>query len=218
MTPFQPVRVGSFEFRRMASDRDYEQIHRLNYKTFVVEIPQHPPDPREILIDKFHEKNIYFGAFRGPDLVGMVSIHSQPPFSITDRLKDKSLIECLNGKPLEVRLLAVLPSERHGIVFAGLGWQVYCVAKSGGYTHLLISGLEERVQLYQRLGFHAVGEPAGVDGAAFVPMILSLDEVPSYLLKDIDRWESWVSRIGLEYGVPHLDLPPHNARKSCSNN
>ncbi len=208
MTPLQPVRMGLYEFRQMKTDSDFEEIHRLNYKTFVVEIPQHPPNPEEMLVDKFHEKNLYFGAFRGANLVGMVSVHSQPPFSITDRLTDKSPVECLDGKPLEVRLLAVLPSERHGIVFAGLGWLVYRYARVGGYTHLLISGLVKRAHLYQRLGFHAVGEPVGVDGAAFVPMILSLDEIPSYLLKDIDRWESWVSRIGIEYSFPHSSLPP----------
>jgi hypothetical protein len=204
MIPPHPVTVGSYEFRAINSDGEMKEVHHLNYNTFVIEIPQHTVDPSGFLIDKFHDKNLYFGAFRNGILTGMISVHSQPPFSITDRLSDPSLLDHLQGKPLEVRLLAVLPSERHGIVFAGLGWQVYRFAKAGGFTHLLISGLVERESLYQRLGFRAVGEPVGKDGAAFVPMILSLDEMPPYILKDIDHWESWMSRIETVYEVPPL--------------
>ncbi len=218
MTPLHPVTVASYEFRPIRTEGEIEEVHRLNYQTFVIEIPQHSPDASGILIDKFHDKNLYFGAFREGILTGMVSVHSQPPFSIASRLKDPSILDSFSGKPLEVRLLAVLPSQRHGIVFAGLGWLVYRYAKAGGYTHLLISGLVEREPLYQRLGFRAVGEPVGMDGAVFVPMILSLDEVPPHILKDIDRWETWISRIKNEFGVPHLLPPPHNAKKSRLDN
>ena len=38
---------------------EFEQIHRLNYQTFVEEIPQHPPNPEKKLVDKFHQENTY---------------------------------------------------------------------------------------------------------------------------------------------------------------
>ena len=34
---------GPLEFRIAAGDAEFEQIHRLNYRTFVEEIPQHQP-------------------------------------------------------------------------------------------------------------------------------------------------------------------------------
>lgn len=199
-----PVSVGPYHFRVVQTASEMEAVHRLNYRTFVNEIPQHPSIPGGILVDKFHDKNLYFGAFRENELVGMVSVHSRPPFSISNRLEDPSLLESLADRPLEVRLLAVLPSERYGIVFAGLGWQVYRFAKGRKYTHLLISGLLQRKSLYHRLGFHPVGKPVGKDNAQFIPMVLNLDEVPSSILMDINRWEAWIERIGTDYGLSHF--------------
>ena len=38
---------------------EYEQIFKLNYETFVEEIPQHEKNETKKLKDKFHDKNIY---------------------------------------------------------------------------------------------------------------------------------------------------------------
>ena len=38
---------------------EFLQIHRLNYKTFVEEIPQHRRNSEKKLVDKFHDKNKY---------------------------------------------------------------------------------------------------------------------------------------------------------------
>ena len=41
------------------------QIHQLNYKTFVEEIPQHQQNTEKMLVDKFHNKNKYIIAMKG---------------------------------------------------------------------------------------------------------------------------------------------------------
>lgn len=51
---------------------EFEQIHRLNYRTFVEEIPQHPPNLERRLVDKFHGENEYIIAVDGETVVGMV--------------------------------------------------------------------------------------------------------------------------------------------------
>ena len=38
---------------------EFEQVHRLNYKTFVEEIPQHEANPDELLVDNFHQENMH---------------------------------------------------------------------------------------------------------------------------------------------------------------
>ncbi|MBR0598730.1 hypothetical protein [Sinanaerobacter chloroacetimidivorans] len=43
-------------------------IHRLNYKTFAEEIPQHPSNGRQLLVDKFHQENTYIIAMDGDKL------------------------------------------------------------------------------------------------------------------------------------------------------
>src|SRR5687767_6397184 len=65
---------------------EFEQIHRLNYQTFVEEIPQHPPNPERCLVDRFHPENTYLIVLAGEALVGMLAMRDQRPFSLDAKL------------------------------------------------------------------------------------------------------------------------------------
>src|SRR5262249_58339233 len=99
------LQVGRYVFKCADSNHEFEQIHRLNYQTFVGEIPQHADTGAGVLIDKFHTKNAYFIVLRDDRVVGMVSAHSEPPFSITERLSDPTILTKAGTRPLEVRLV-----------------------------------------------------------------------------------------------------------------
>jgi aspartate aminotransferase-like enzyme len=61
-------------------------------------------------------------------------------------------------------------------VLAGLLWQAYDYAVSGGYSHLLISAIATREAMYQKLGFHPLGPAVPEGEASFVPMLMTLGE------------------------------------------
>jgi predicted N-acetyltransferase YhbS len=168
------LRLGPYLFKQADTAPEFEQIHRLNYRTFVREIAQHHDDGSGQLVDKFHAKNVYFIALRGGRLVGMLCAHDEPPFSVASRMPDPAPLTAPGVRPLEVRLLAIEPSERHSGVFIGLTWQLYRHAHRHGHTHLAISGVEGQVALYEHLGFEPLGPAVGADGARFVPMWVSL--------------------------------------------
>src|SRR5262245_30317850 len=105
------LQVGRYVFKLAETTKEFEQIHRLNYQSFVGEIPQHADTGAGVLVDKFHTKNAYFIVLRDDRVVGMVSAHDQPPFSIADRLSDPSILTRDGTRPLEVRLLALEPEE-----------------------------------------------------------------------------------------------------------
>ena len=65
---------------------EFEAIHRLNYQTFVREIPQHPSNSERMLVDRFHEENVYAICMDGSDLVGMVAGRSTRPFSLDAKM------------------------------------------------------------------------------------------------------------------------------------
>ena len=88
---------GRYLFKRAETEWELEQVHQLNYRTFVREIPQHSDPGSGRLIDKFHDKNDYFIALSGDRVIGMVSVHDRPPFSIAERLPDPRLIEQANA-------------------------------------------------------------------------------------------------------------------------
>ena len=180
--------VGGCMFKRASTEDEIEQIHRLNCRTFVEEIPQHddPGDGR--LVDKFHDRNVYLIALREGKVIGMLSVHDQQPFSTASRLADPSIISRPGTNPLEVRLLAVEPGMRRGVVFGGLAWMVYLYCRERSYTHLFISGVEERLDLYRHIGFSPLG-PAVQDGAArFVPMMAVVDELPGFHERFVQLW------------------------------
>src|SRR5690242_10073321 len=99
--------TGSLTFKQADSGWAFEQIHRLNYRTFVEEIGQYAPDGSGVLVDRFHDKNKYFIAVQDGRVVGMLAVHDQPPFSVESRLPDPAILRSLGGRLLEVRLLAL---------------------------------------------------------------------------------------------------------------
>jgi aspartate aminotransferase-like enzyme len=202
------LRLGQYSFKLAQTDAELDQVHKLNYETFVREIAQHGDPGTGRLIDKFHHKNAYLIAMCGDDVVGMAAVHSRPPFSIADRLADPKVIERPGERPLEVRLLAIRPDRRRGPVFSGLIWAIREHARSFGHTCLLISGLEERVPLYAKLGFSRLGPPVPCGGASFVPMTLDLDRPPECLQRKIIRWERLLERDASAKGRAAVSLLP----------
>lgn len=161
-------------FKPAESTEEIEQVHRLNHRIFAEEVGQHPRSADGRLVDKFHSRNRYFIAKHGSEIVGMVSAHDGPEFSIASRLKDIGALKLLRA-PLEIRLLAILPRFRKRSILAGLFWQVRSYARANHYSDLLISGIVERLPMYEKMGFRAMGPAVPCGGAAFVPMRLSLD-------------------------------------------
>jgi aspartate aminotransferase-like enzyme/GNAT superfamily N-acetyltransferase len=139
------------------------------------------------LVDKFHDKNTYFVAVRDGAVIGMLAVHDRAPFSIEDKLADPSVLDGLGPRPLEVRLLAVEPSHRHSVVLAGLGLAVLRFARDQGYSHLLISGFVDRLRMYERMGFAALGPPVRSGAVEFVPMVAHVDRMPDHIEESAER-------------------------------
>ena len=177
--------MAGIRFKQAETADELEQIHRLNHQVFAEEIGQHPKTADHLLIDRFHSSNQYFIALDGQRLVGMVSVHAGPEFSIESRLADRSLLRRLRA-PLEVRLLAVLPAYRNTFLLPGLLYQMYKYARRERYSDLLISGIISRREMYEKMGFHALGPAVPCGAASFLPMILPLDITPQDLQR-LDR-------------------------------
>lgn len=188
-------RVGPYLFKWAETAEEFEQIHRLNYRTFVGEIAQYPDPGTGILVDKFHHKNRYLIAVKQGRVVGMVSAHDQPPFSVTERLSDPSLLQRAGMRPLEVRLLAIEPAERNTLMFIGLIWALYNHAQATGHTHIVISGITSRVKMYERLGFVTLGPAVPYGSAAFVPMMLTVGQLPPRMQQLKVQWETHLERL-----------------------
>src|SRR5215470_12628187 len=94
-------------FKTASEDWEFELIHRLNYKTFVEEIPQHKSSPTHRLVDKFHPENTYLICLCGRKLAGMLAVRGHRPFSLDQKLENLDSYLPTNRKVCEIRLLAV---------------------------------------------------------------------------------------------------------------
>ena len=177
-----------YEFREALSSEDFEGVRRLNHRVFAEEIGQHEAQPNGLLRDGFEDKSRFWLALRGRQVVGMVAVHDQPPYSIEKRLADPSVLATIEGRKLEVRLLAVEPGHRNRMVFAGLLGHMIVDAMQGGYDVLLISGVAERAEMYHRMGFVDMG-PARKEGAAlFIPMMLRVAKLSEEIQRNLALW------------------------------
>lgn len=153
---------------------EFKQIHKLNYRTFVEEIPQHQPNAGQTLVDTFHDENTYIICIRGRELVGMVAIRANRPFSLDAKLPNLGASLPPAQSICEMRLLAVQPGCRNGKVFRGLMEKVEELCLVQGYDLAVISGTVRQQGLYIHLGFVPFGPLVGTPEALYQPMYLTL--------------------------------------------
>ncbi len=82
--------MGTYQpliYKIATEPHEFELIYRLNYRTFVEEIPQHSANREKRLIDRFHEENTYIVCMNGAELLGWLpyaaSVHSRSISSST---------------------------------------------------------------------------------------------------------------------------------------
>jgi len=164
-------------------DWEFEAIHRLNYQTFVEEIPQHAPNPDGRLVDRFHAENHYVIALQGRQLAGMLALRWHRPFSLDAKVPDLDQYLPAGRRPVEARLLAVAPGCRQTILFAALFEHAAAYCREAGYDLAVISGTTRQLKLYQHLGFIPFGPIVGTAAAPYQPMYLTLENFGLAIVK-----------------------------------
>lgn len=164
-----------YQFKIAGTQEEFDAIHRLNYRTFVEEIPQHEANSEEILVDRFHHENTYVICLNEGTLAGMIAVRFQHPFSLEEKLGDLSPWLPPGHTWCEIRLLAVEPAYRGTPVTAGLLQAVAAEGIRRGCDATVISATTRQLRLYGHVGFTPFAHPVGRDGAWYQPMYLLLE-------------------------------------------
>lgn len=162
-------------FKRATEDWEFEQIHRLNYRTFVEEIPQHEHSSTQRLIDKFHAENTYLICLCAKTLAGMLAVRGQRPFSLDQKLPALDSYLPSGRRICEIRLLAIEKEFRGAQVLQGILALLWQHGVEQGYDLAIISGTTRQLKLYQHLGFVPFGPLVGTSEAQFQPMYVTLE-------------------------------------------
>jgi len=151
-------------------------VSALLYETFVEEIPQHPSNPERRHVDRFHHQNRYVIAAFGADVVGVIALRGERPFSLDQKLGPIDELLPPGRRACELRLLAVKPVYRTGQVFRGLVESVVHEGRASGYDLAVISGTLRQSRLYEHLGVEPFGHVVGTDEAPFQPMFITFEK------------------------------------------
>jgi aspartate aminotransferase-like enzyme/GNAT superfamily N-acetyltransferase len=154
---------------------ELDQIHRLNYETFVEEIPQHEANDSRRLVDRYDDENSYFVCRRGEQVVGMVAVRGGRPWSLDAKLPDVDRHLPPGKRFCEIRLLSIHPRYRGGAIIRGLLGEVARHALAAGYTGAVISGTVRQRRLYEHLGFVPFGPLVGSSAAQYQPMYITIE-------------------------------------------
>jgi hypothetical protein len=177
---FDAGRVNArFHIKIATEPWEFDAIHRLNYQTFVDEIPQHLPDPSGRLIDKFHDENTYIICISGTRLLGMIAVRGHRPFSLDHKLPDFESYLPPGRRVCELRLLAVERQQRASPVLQQLLGSVWLYCLEEGYQLAVISATTRQLKLYRRIGFVPFGPLVGSVGAQFQPMQVTVERAGS---------------------------------------
>jgi aspartate aminotransferase-like enzyme len=164
------------QFKVATEDWEFEQVHALNYRTFVEEIPQHQPSATPRLVDKFHAENTYLVCLHDNQVVGMIAARGRRPFSLDLKLPNLDSFLPPGRRACEIRLLSVEKEYRNGQVFRGLAALMWQFGTEHGYDLGVISGTTRQQRLYRHLGFVPFGPQVGKGDAMFQPMYLTLEK------------------------------------------
>jgi hypothetical protein len=160
-----------------STELEFEQIHKLNYETFVEEIPQHHVNDEKKLVDKFHEKNKYIIAKKDENVIAMISYTLERPFSLDKKLVDLDSYLPSFKKIAEVRLLAVDRSQRKTMTTYLLLKKLCEELIEHDVDIAVISGTTRELKLYNKIGFKPFANLVGSDGALYQPMYITLNDL-----------------------------------------
>jgi predicted N-acetyltransferase YhbS len=156
---------------------EFLQIHQLNYKTFVEEIPQHQRNPEERLVDKFHNNNQYIVAKKDEKVIGMVSYNGQRPFSLDGKIPDLESYLPNHNHLVEIRLLSISQEERKTRVAYRLFQYLCSKLIQMKIDAAVISGTTRQLRLYSQIGFIPFGPMVGTADALYQPMYITLKDL-----------------------------------------
>lgn len=192
----------------VAGPADYDGISALNYQTFVEEIPQHAPNEAKRLVDRFHDQNTYLIAKDGNEIIGMVAVRADRPFSLDQKLAQLDSYLPEHHRACEVRLLSVRAGRRRGPVFAGLIDMIMQLGRQRGFDLAVVSGTTRQLRLYEHMGFVAFGPEVGSHGARYQPMYMTMAAFERDSAAAFKRRQKVASRTAIQPIEPPVSFLP----------
>lgn len=159
---------------RQANANDHNNIFKLLYDIYVLELNQYHENNSKMLIDKNHEYNHYIVVYEDKALIGTVAITLPNTSSIStlNRIPIENPIHKNIDDIAEVRLLSVKYGYRGSYVYNLIIYEIMKFCSVYNINRILISAIEDKISLYRQLGFKPISNKVRENTCIFQPMQL----------------------------------------------
>lgn len=161
---------------QIATERDWDAIARLNHDTFAMELGQYEASKNGRKTDRLHATNLYVVAYAADELVGMLAMTLPNTATVSTFKRLATITEDLRDnlyKTVEIRLLAIKPEHRGQGLYNHLILFVLQYCDQHNIERIIISGIANKVPLYEYMGFKTISEPVAEGKAVYYPMLLT---------------------------------------------
>lgn len=145
----------------VATAEEREQALRLAHRVFAEELGLKPRQADGRLADDWFEDAVCLVARAQGQLVGMITVGTQRPFSIDAKLPELERYLPPSHRLAEVRLLAVEPPWRGGTTLYRLSTAALAAGRAADVDRFVCSAMLDRIALYARIGWRPFGPLLG---------------------------------------------------------
>ncbi len=167
----------------LATPADREQVYAARHAVYAAELGQHAVHPGGRLTDALDAFNDYVVARRGDRVIGFVSLTPPGPgrYSVDKYVDRAALPFPVDAGLHEVRLLTVLPGERHGPVAAALMLAALRLVEARGGTRVVAIGRREVLGVYRKAGLDPHGPTFASGAVSFTLMSATVADLRARL-------------------------------------
>lgn len=159
---------------RLSNENDKLKISEMIYAIYAKELGQYAENSENLITDKYDDSNNYIVAYYGEELVGMVSI-TKPnigKISTLNRIPPDHKIHNFVNDIAEVRLLSIKKNYRKRGLYKKIIFKVMQFCDLHNIDRILISAIQNKVEVYQLMGFKVIAEPKKEKRCIYTPMEL----------------------------------------------
>lgn len=159
---------------RLANESDKINLSKMIHEIYAKELGQYDTNDSNIIIDKYDENNNYIVAYHGDVLVGMVSI-TKPntgKISTLSRIPLNHPTYSFKNEIAEIRLLSIKKEYRGKGLYKHIAFKVMQFCDLYNIERVLISAIENKIELYELMGFRVLSKPVIEGNCNYVPMEL----------------------------------------------
>lgn len=176
---------------KIASESEREEIYKIRYRVYALELKQHPENNEKKITDPIDEINTYIVVKINGEISGFVSITNPGDIYGLDKYVSRDEFPFIYDNLYEGRLFTVLKEFRGSSTALLLFFGIFRFAEYYGGTKIMTIGRTVLVDFYKKTGLNDLGRSIKSGEVEFKLMYAEISEIRNNIM----LFERMLSRI-----------------------